>query len=395
MKLMKLLKNLLTLLTSYKMWVFLKILFCSPKGKELDIQISDLNLGDKFEKEFTGFYDKFFTPLLNLLQIERIKKLRTVKLYTSFAALSGIITIFALQKFLDVNLHGSGSSRYHILFFIILVLTSVLLIRKATHHHQKYHSFVKYNLVKAVIKFFGDFSYYNTVSGDQQHLDYKSYDILPKCDLGCGEDLVIGKYKNTKIKMMELEMLDIIEDHHNSRQPNMVTGVACHYIKKMRNRHSNSTHEFDTKLVAKGIIVEIEFRKKFTGKTLITKDRGKFLNFTTDLANKYDKVTLEDPLFEKKFEIYGTDQIESRVLLTPSFMQRIIDLSDYFKGAPIEACFHQANLFLFIKRKGNLFDQNSLISKKDLTKYIQKTITETHDILKIIDILKLDKDIVI
>jgi len=38
------------------------------------------------------------------------------------------------------------------------------------------------------------------------------------------------------------------------------------------------------------------------------------------------RVGLVDPVFEKIFEAYGTDQVEARYLLTPTFMQRLVRL---------------------------------------------------------------------
>jgi hypothetical protein len=38
-----------------------------------------------------------------------------------------------------------------------------------------------------------------------------------------------------------------------------------------------------------------------------------------------NKVNLENIEFEKKFDVYSDDQVESRAILTPSFMYRILD----------------------------------------------------------------------
>ena len=38
-------------------------------------------------------------------------------------------------------------------------------------------------------------------------------------------------------------------------------------------------------------------------------------------------VRLEDAAFEKKYEVYSSDQIEARALLTPAFMERFVALA--------------------------------------------------------------------
>jgi hypothetical protein len=54
------------------------------------------------------------------------------------------------------------------------------------------------------------------------------------------------------------------------------------------------------------------------------------------MAQRGDRVKLEDPEFEKIYEVYSTDQIESRYILTPAIMQamtaikRELNTSVYF-----------------------------------------------------------------
>ena len=107
-------------------------------------------------------------------------------------------------------------------------------------------------------------------------------------------------------------------------------------------------------------------------------------------------VKLEDVEFEKHFEVYGTDQIESRYLLTPSFMQRLLDYK-LTKQYRIEVVFSKEissdqNMFFFIHT-----DKDHFELPKDITLLDQDSfyglIKEITDILEIVDALKLDQNI--
>ena len=45
-----------------------------------------------------------------------------------------------------------------------------------------------------------------------------------------------------------------------------------------------------------------------------------------------EKIRLEDPEFQKLFEVYCDDQITARYVLTPAFMERLKKLNEKHKG---------------------------------------------------------------
>ena len=92
-----------------------------------------------------------------------------------------------------------------------------------------------------------------------------------------------------------------------------------------------------------------QMNKNFKGKTIVTKDRG-ILNKITKYKN-LQRVSLEDVLFEKKYEIYSDDQIEARYILTTSMMERMIKLSEIF--SKIEYNFFDNKVYININTKKN------------------------------------------
>jgi hypothetical protein len=90
---------------------------------------------------------------------------------------------------------------------------------------------------------------------------------------------------------------------------------------------------------------------------VVRRDAGLF-NFLGG-TSKLKKVSLEDPVFEKAFEVYSNDQVESRYLLHPMFMQRLVDLETAFKGKKLRCGFDQGDLMIAIEG-GNKFEPGSM-----------------------------------
>lgn len=368
------------------MLTYIKLILLNTKNKPLKVNLEPHKLDKSLKEKFADFHENQFKKLLELLQQERLKRLKRTKLYTSFAALFGIIAFFAIQKFFITDINKLPPT-YQLLFFLTVVLTLAFLCRKSKQHYWKYYDLIKYNLINSLVKFFGDFTYYSKVKKHSSHLDFRKYEILPKCDFSHAEDYLIGEYKDTPISVMELELHNILPQEEQRRS------FATTIIRAIQKQRLSVPDNILTEVVSAGIAVEIKIKKKFSGKTIIVKDRGKILNFMHDISKGYERAALEDPVFEKKFEVFTDNQTESRYLLTPSFMQRLLDLSSYYNNSPIEACFHQQHLFLFIPIKKNLFDYKRLVSQKDIEKFSQKSLNELIDIFKIIDVLHLDRKI--
>jgi len=72
------------------------------------------------------------------------------------------------------------------------------------------------------------------------------------------------------------------------------------------------------------------YPKPFSGVTAIIPDRGSALNLVRARPHvenaRVERARLENTEFESLFEVYSTDQVEARYLLTPRFMERIMDV---------------------------------------------------------------------
>ncbi|MEM1390377.1 MAG: DUF3137 domain-containing protein, partial [Pseudomonadota bacterium] len=80
--------------------------------------------------------------------------------------------------------------------------------------------------------------------------------------------------------------------------------------------------------VFNGQCLRFKFHKDFLGETLVTRDSGIFNVFGR--GGDFERVKLESPQFESAFEVYSTDQVEARYILTPDLMQRLVELEKTF-----------------------------------------------------------------
>ncbi len=76
-----------------------------------------------------------------------------------------------------------------------------------------------------------------------------------------------------------------------------------------------------------GMFFIVDLKKQITENTLVYPDMMKYFKsaiFSNENL-KYKRVKLEDLEFEKYFEVYGTDQTESRYVLSTALMSRMVD----------------------------------------------------------------------
>lgn len=109
-----------------------------------------------------------------------------------------------------------------------------------------------------------------------------------------------------------------------------------------------------------------------------------------------NKVTLEYPIFNKRFDVYSADEIEARYLVTPLFMELLNNLKTAF-GAKVLKCsffnyFGQNRFMIAISTKKDLFEIGNINTSFDNPKHITQFYRELKSIYAMIEYFKLDKN---
>ncbi len=134
--------------------------------------------------------------------------------------------------------------------------------------------------------------------------------------------------------------------------------------------------------VFKGQCLRFDFHKTFYGRTLVTRDAGFFNRFGG--GKGMQRAALEDPRFEKIFEVYTTDQVESRYLLTPDLMQKLVDLEDTFKGGKLKTAFDGGEMLITVQG-GNLFEPGSMFKPLDSADRVRELLNDFAAVFGLID----------
>lgn len=144
-----------------------------------------------------------------------------------------------------------------------------------------------------------------------------------------------------------------LEDHVEGE----VRGVPFALAEATLERRVRRDKRDDYDLVFHGLLARYHFPKRFAGRTILRSDQGMF-NVLGHVGVPGERVRLEDVRFEKLFEVFSTDQVEARYLLTPAFMERFVRLAEKV-SAPMEAGFDGNELLLAINGKRGYFSQPS------------------------------------
>lgn len=150
----------------------------------------------------------------------------------------------------------------------------------------------------------------------------------------------------------------------------------AHLQRKIKISHF---HKWVT--VFRGSLMVIDFHRKFDGNTVVLR-KGKVMNPKTILSMK--KVGLVDPIFKKIFQAYGTDQVEARYLLTPDFMQQLIDLETSVDGKKIRFGFWEGQLLIAVETKDR-FESGSMLKPLTDPDRAQKVLDEISAVYDVID----------
>jgi hypothetical protein len=133
------------------------------------------------------------------------------------------------------------------------------------------------------------------------------------------------------------------------------------------------------------------FPKEFINPVFIYPAKSIFANSVGLLRYEGEKVLLEDPEFTKLFNVYATDQIEARCILTTSMMERIKAMTKKM-GVNLHISFSNNKIYLMNNNSTDRFEA-SWFKQVDKRETLVKYYNELAEQLSIIEELKLNNTI--
>lgn len=312
------------------------------------------NQNQSFETraEFKGF-DKFHRDTIHpfLLEKEQDRLLRVAKGKKYGVITAGIFALFAAflaRKFQVYPVSG------------IVALVGILAGFGISYAMlAKIRGETKQFLMESICNFLG-WSFQESDFEPPNLNLYKANKLLPSWDRVAFEDQMSGTVNGAEFTFCEAHL-------------------------ERESRDSDGDQTWST--VFRGILMEVDFHREFLGRTVVLRDAGIF-NFKKKAGMK--KVGLASPKFEKLFEAYSTDQVESRYLLTPVFMQKLIDLETSVSGKKIRFGFLEDKLHIAVEAPDQ-FEAGSMYKPLTDTERLQKIMEEVSAMFDVITGVGKDK----
>lgn len=297
----------------------------------------------QMRKEFQELFFKKISPGLSKYESERLRQFgytRAVKI----AALIIILVLVFLTKQIDIGL----------ILFICCIAGAVCFGLK-----KKFENEIKQKIMPYVCKCLGDLKWKYAQCSFEQLLCKSG--IIDRYNRVSYDDSFTGIYKDINYEICETSF----------------------YYKTGTGKNSS------TRTVFKGVMIKLDMNKSFTGNTVIRPDTLKHASPAANLKH----TTLEDVVFEKKFDVFTDDEVEARYLITPSFMERLNNMKTAFSADRVSCAFYDKYLLVGLHTSKDLFSICSLKEPVNDGKQFFTMFEEILSIIKLIDHFKLNQKI--
>lgn len=181
-----------------------------------------------------------------------------------------------------------------------------------------------------------------------------------------------------------------LTDHFYGKKEEIEVDIADALIKhKTQTRNKDGRTETTVTTLFQGPIFRFSYNRPIKGHVIIVKDGGRIVNFLSKGTFPGERVTLENTEFESRFEIYATDQVEARYVLTPRFMERLLDLYSYIKEKPFGIVFSESLAYLTLDVRTDWFEPGSLFNKLADQRRVENLIEQLNFAFEVAKILNL------
>ncbi len=303
-------------------------------------------------EQFKEFYSEEL--LAELLELDGVQKRILVKsavVTIVILVMAGLFSLFCwteMTEDLEITLY----------FWILCGSVWFAAIRFFSRH---YRSDFKQMIIKPLVRFIDPNLQYSPEGTIDLHT-FRRADIFQRyVNEFDGEDLVTGTIDKTAIKFSEVRAY-----YNNENEESLLSEM-------FKDKDGSSGIFNYKKKVFKGLFFVADFNKTFHGQVLVMPDKAeKFFGRFGKMLQSHNIVRgelmkMDNAEFEKKFVVYGSDQIQARYVLTPIIMNKILDFEKK-TGSSICLSFKDSMLYIAVPCRRNLFEPKYL---KSIVDYIE------------------------
>ena len=284
-------------------------------------------------------------PTLQVLENKRKELLRKGRseglIYAAIFLVVGVIALLILK------LEGIFGP-------IVIVVISVIIFITCINNKSKIFSFV---YKEEVIHAFCQNATYSPNNGVSEDL-FRNSGLFTSPDRYHAEDLIEGCLDKTSFICSEV------------------------HAEERRARSTKNGVQYYWEDIFKGFLFIADFHKEFQGETTVLRDS--FFKIKMGAS----RVKMESPDFEKVFDVFSTNQIEARYLITPSMMERMLKLDSNFKKG-ITISFRNSTILVAIPDSKNRFEADVWSSLNDMS-ILKSDFAVLQSLLEIVDELNLN-----
>ncbi len=193
---------------------------------------------------------------------------------------------------------------------------------------------------------------------------FRGLALIPSYDEEEREDEISGSLKEVDFWLQEVKLIEVKQEEDGESLTTVFKGLLCHF----------------------------DFHKSFKGTTIGRKDFTALGNFFSGFTTSGERVKLEDPEFENKFEVFSTDQIEARYLLTPGFMQRVLDLLRIPDIKHVQFAFDDGKFYMAIESPKKFFEGGDVnLNEPEYVQNIINDIALVFDVVRTLNLTQVTK----
>ena len=288
-------------------------------------------------------------PTLQVLENKRKELLRKGRseglIYAAIFLVVGVIALLILK------LEGIFGP------IVIVVISVIIFITCINNKSKIFSSFYKEEVVDEIIHAFCQNATYSPNNGVSEDL-FRNSGLFTSPDRYHAEDLIEGCLDKTSFICSEV------------------------HAEERRARSTKNGVQYYWEDIFKGFLFIADFHKEFQGETTVLRDS--FFKIKMGAS----RVKMENPDFEKVFDVFSTNQIEARYLITPSMMERMLKLDSNFKKG-ITISFRNSTILVAIPDSKNRFEADVRSSLSDMS-ILKSDFAVLQSLLEIVDELNLN-----
>lgn len=316
---------------------------------------------------------------LDILESERIKVTSSIRFLLVYGHFYWAVIICGfLFSFIILSLDGVWDNilfdnifMYSFFIFIysliIATIIAMFLERKEKKEKRIYNFLkkVKQKIYPKILKIIGLQLFYNA-DLNSNAINQANTVLNELFDYDCDsikfEDHIFGKYKDSKIDIVDFKIGFSSETIINSEGKEVFKHPCC-----------------------AGVLFELKIKKHISSKLLVT-----YSGFATKALTGNNRVILESQDFNEKYKVICDDQIEARYFLTPTVIERLTKF--HIENKILCLLIKDNSIYVTLSSKGDYFEINPNKPINVPSQY-SNLLSEIKEVLDFIDVLKLNLDV--